>query len=143
VGRPSVLPETAVMTLTARHPYDPAGFMDVYKPGRWDCESNLVFMNVIVQGASPGEWDGTAVYARFTAPSAGKYLFIGNFSGHQITLNLGGPWGTSTGYCPTTADHAQATALSNMTAGQTVFFGCTMTGWIIGYLESLQVYLIA
>ena len=137
-------PGPAVMSLTARHPYAPAGFMDTYKPGRWDCESNLVFMDVITQvGPSPGEWDGTVVYARFTAPTDGAYLVLGNFSGYQITMNLHGPWGNNTAYCATTSDHAQAMAMWNGTAGNTLFFTINLTGPIIGYLESVQVYLLS
>ncbi|HTM24101.1 MAG TPA: hypothetical protein VL225_02850 [Vicinamibacterales bacterium] len=138
------LPETAAMTLTARHPFDPAGFMDVYKPGRWDCESNLVFMDVIVQtGPSVGEWDGSVVYARFTAPATGTYLIVGNFSGYQITMNMHGPWGNVTAYCGETSDHAQATALWAGVAGGTLFFTINLTGPIIGYLESVQTFLIS
>jgi hypothetical protein len=143
-GKPTNLPGTATMALTARHPYDAVGYMDVYRPGRWDCQSNLVFMDVIRQvGPSPGEWDGSVVYARFTAPSTGNYLVVGNFSGYQITMNLSGPWGKNTAYCPTTSDHAQATALWSGTAGGTLFFTINLTGPIIGYLESVQVYLLA
>jgi hypothetical protein len=135
---------TAAMALTARHPYDPAGFMDVYRPGRWDCESNLVFMDVIRQtGPSVGEWDGSVVYARFTAPSNGTYLAVGNFSGYQITMNMHGPWGNNTAYCPTTSNHAQAVALWDGTAGQTLFFTINLTGPIIGYLESVQIFLLS
>jgi hypothetical protein len=135
---------TPAMALTARHPHDPAGFMDVYHPGRWDCESNLVFMEAIKQvGPSVGEWDGSVVYARFTAPSTGSYLVVGNFSGYQITLNMQGPWGNNTAYCPTTSDHGQATALWAGTAGKTLFFTASMTGPIMGYLESLQIYLVS
>src|SRR5262245_5649628 len=98
-GKPVNLPANAAMTLTARHPHDPAGLMDVYHPGRWDCSSNLVFMDVIRQvGPSVGEWDGSVVYAQFKAPSNGTYLVVGNFSGYQITLNLNGPWGKTTAY---------------------------------------------
>jgi hypothetical protein len=143
-GGPVNLPDTAAMTLTARHPFDPAGYMDVYHPGRWDCESNLVFMDVIRQvGQSAGEWDGSVVYARFTAPSAGSYLVVGNFSGYQITMNLSGPWGKTTAYCATTSDHAQATALWSGTAGGTLSFTINMTGPYLGYLESVQLYLLA
>jgi hypothetical protein len=143
-GKAVTLPQNAAMTLTARHPHDPAGFMDVYRPGRWDCESNLVFMDAIQQvGPSPGQWEGSVAYARFTAPSNGTYLVVGNFSGYQITMNLHGPWGNSTAYCPTTSDHAQATALWTGTAGATLSFTINMTGPILGYLESVQLFLLA
>ena len=54
-----------------------------------------------------------------------------------------GPWGKSTAYCPTTSDHAQATALWAGTAGQALFFTINLTGTIIGYLESVQIFLIS
>ena len=114
-GKPVMLPDTAAMSLTARHPYDPAGFMDVYHPGRWDCESNLVFMDVIRQvGQSAGEWDGSVVYARFKAPSNGTYLVVGNFSGYQITMNLQGP---CTSIAQRDDARSRATALWAGTAG--------------------------
>lgn len=142
-GKPVNVLDTPAMSLTARHPHDPAGLMDVYRPGRWDCSSNLVFMDVIRQvGPSPGEWEGSVVYARFTAPSNGSYLVVGNFSGYQITMNLSGPWGKNTAYCATTSDHAQATALWNGTAGGSLSFTINMNGPYLGYLESVQVYLL-
>jgi hypothetical protein len=131
--------DAPAMRLTARQPYTAAGFMDVYKPGRWDCESDLVFMDVIVSGPSPGEWDGTAVYGRFQAPAAGNYLVVGTFSGYQITMNLGGPWGTNSAYCPTTSDTMTVSAFWPATAGETLSFGLSCTGPILGYLESIQV----
>lgn len=142
-GKPVNIEGTPAMSLTARHPHDPAGLMDVYHPGRWDCSSNLVFMDVIRQvGPSVGEWDGSVVYARFTAPSSGTYLVVGNFSGYQITMNLNGPWGKSTAYCATTSDHVQATALWTGTAGGTLSFTINMNGPYLGYLESIQIYAI-
>jgi hypothetical protein len=132
---------TPALELTARHPYDPAGFMDFYKPGRWDCEANLVFMNVIVQtGSLPGQWEGTVGYARFTAPQSGTYLVLANFSGYQITMNLKGPWGTASAYCTETSDAAAASALWTGTAGTTLFFTLTCAGMCLGYLESVRVY---
>lgn len=136
--------EAPAMELTARHPFDGAGFMDVYRPGRWDCEANLVFMSVIVStGESPGMWDGTVVYARFQAPAAGTYLVVGNFSGYQVTMNLNGPWGKNTAYCATTSDHVAASALWTGAAGETLFFTMNCTGPILGYLESVQVFLVS
>ncbi len=136
--------ETPIMSLTARRPYDSAGLMDVYMPGRWDCSSNLVFMDVIRQtGPSVGEWEGSVAYVRFTAPSTGTYLVIGNCSGYQITINMHGPWGNNTAYCPTTSDHAEAIALWDGTAGESLFFTINFTGPIIGYLESVQVFLLS
>jgi hypothetical protein len=133
----------AAMELTARHPYDAAGFMDVYNPGRWDCDANLVFMSVIVStGSSPGMWDGTVAYVQFRAASAGTHLVVANFSGYQITMNLRGPWGTTSAYCATTSDAVAATALWNATVGETLFFTIDCTGSGISYLESARVFLL-
>jgi hypothetical protein len=131
---------TPVMELTARHPHDPAGLMDFYRPGRWDCTANLVFMNVIITGPNPGEWEGTVGYARFQAPTAGTYLVVANFAGLDITMKLHGPWGTTTAFSPTPADSAAVTAMWTGTAGQNLFFTVNCTGPIIGYLESIQVF---
>ncbi len=132
------------MELTARHPFDAAGFMDFYAPGRWDCEANLVFMDVIRStGPTPGMWEGTVAYGRFKAPSNGSYLVVGNFSGYQITMNLHGPWGTTTAYCATTSDSVSVSAGWKGLAGETLFFTMNCTGPIIGYLESIQVFLMS
>jgi hypothetical protein len=139
------LPLTALMELTARHPYDAAGLMDVYKPGRWDCTSNLLFMDTIVAtGPFPGEWDGSVVYANFKPSTPGTYLIVATFTGYQITMNLYGPWGTNTAYTPTTSDTGTAIALWTAAPGDSLYFdlNCTSPGGeaSIGYLESLQVF---
>ena len=57
---------TALLELSARHPYDALGNIDVYKPARWDTSSNLIFMDSIRQvGESVGEWEGSAAYIEF------------------------------------------------------------------------------
>jgi hypothetical protein len=131
----------AALELTARHPYADAGYADFYHPGRWDCESDLVSIHQV--GASVGEWDGTVGYARFTAPAAGSYLVVVNFSGYQQTMSLNGPWGTSTAHTATTSDSSAATAIWDGAAGQTLY--CTFSsrsddGYAgIAYLDSLQI----
>lgn len=136
-----------VMEISPRHPYDPLGLMDVYKPGRWDCTSNLLFMETIVTGGSPGVWDGTVVYANFKATQAGAYLIVGNFSGYQITMQLHGPWGNNTAYTATTSDRGAVIALwTASAANQSVYFtmncitGNNQLG--MGYLESIQVFML-
>lgn len=133
------------LELTARHPYADAGYADFYHPGRWDCESDLVYMSSIHQvGASVGEWDGTVGYARFTAPAAGSYIVVVNFSGYQQTMRLNGPWGTSTAHSATTSDSAATTAIWDGAAGQTLY--CTFSsrsdnGYAgIAYLDSFQIF---
>lgn len=142
LNREVTLNAAASMELTARHPHDAAGFIDAYEPGRWDCESNLVYMDVIRTGPSAGMWDGTVVYGRFQAPSKGIYIVVVHFSGYQITMNLNGPWGTLSAYCATTADSAAASAVWNGGARETLFFTMNCTGSIIGYLESIQVFAV-
>lgn len=131
-----------VMELTARQPYTPDGNMDFYAPGRWDTTYNLVFMDGIVNGPSPGEWTGTVGYAAFTAPSTGNYVVVLNFSGYQVTMGLHGPSGTNTAYCATTSDSAAAVAVWSGSAGSQLFFSFTCTG-LMGYLESVQVFLLS
>lgn len=133
------------LELTARQPYADAGYADFYHPGRWDCDTNLVYMSSIHQvGPSVGEWDGTVGYARFTAPATGSYIVVVNFSGYQQTMSLNGPWGTSTAHSATTSDSAAATALWAGTAGENLY--CTFSsksdsGYAgIAYLYSFQVF---
>jgi hypothetical protein len=144
LGRKAVLAETPALELTARHPYDPAGWMDYYQPGRWDCTYNLLFMDTIVTGSSPGEWQGTAGYLVFKAPAAGTYLVVANFSGYKTTMRLLGPWGTNTAYTPTPSDTGTVTALWTASAATTLYFylNCAQDGNVtgIGYLESVQVF---
>jgi hypothetical protein len=103
---------TAVLELSARQPYQSAGQMDFFKPGRWDSTANQVLMFSIVQtGPSPGMWDGTAGYLEFRAPAARTYLLAVNFTGYQQTMRLNGPWGTNTAHTATTADAGTVTAL--------------------------------
>ena len=138
------LTDPALMTLTARHPYDPVGHMDYFMPGRWDTELDLVFMDAIVDGPSPGMWDGTAGYIRFTAPTDGNFLVAVNFSGYQTTMSLNGPWGTNTARTATPQDNAAVLALWSGKAGEDLY--CTVSckqdsgSYGIGYLQSFEVH---
>jgi hypothetical protein len=92
-----------VLDLTARHPYADAGSMDFYQPGRWDCESDSVYMSTIQNPTgSPGLWTGTVGYGHFTAPADNLYVVVVNFSGYSSSqcMNLRGPWGKATAYLP-------------------------------------------
>lgn len=134
-----------VLELTARHPWAAEGYLDFYQPGRWDCEADLVYMSSIHQvGASIGEWDGTAAYGRFTAPTAGTYIVVVNFSGHQQTMRLNGPWGTNTAYTATTSQSAAATAVWTGSAGEGLYFTFSSradTGYAgTAYLDSVQIF---
>lgn len=130
-----------VLKLTAREPYDnAAGRIDVYRPGRWDTEIDLVFMSPIVTGQSPGEWEGTVAYAKFTAPTTGSFLVACNFSGYKITMAMHGPWGHNTAYCATPQDSSAVTALWNGVAGESLYFTASCTGTGVGYLESIQAF---
>ena len=140
------IPGTPLMELTPRHPYDALGLMDVYRPGRWDCTYDLLYMHTIVQGNSVGEWEGTVAYLNFKATQSGTYLIVGNFSGYQITMRLNGPWGNNTAYNATNQDSGTVLALWNGSANQKVFFtmNCITknNGHGLGYLKSVQVYLL-
>lgn len=130
-----------LIELSARHPYDDAttARIDSYHPGRWDTESNLVYMSPIVPtGPSPGEWDGTVVYAAFPNLASGVYLVSGVFSGYDITMSLSGPWGTTTAYNPTT--DITSTVLAQASVNQGLFFSMSCKGSGLGYLSALQLF---
>lgn len=131
---------TPVLELSARHPFDAArGRIDSYHPGRWDTESNLVYMTAIHQvGPSVGEWDGTVIYAMFDAPASGTYLIVGNFSGHDCTMRLSGPWGQTEAHTATTSD--PGAVMASWSGSGALFFTMTCQGSLMGYLESLQVF---
>lgn len=140
-AKANLLATPPVMELTARQPYTAAGFMDFFKPGRWDCESNLVLMSAIRQtGPSPGQWDGTVGYLRFKAPKIGNYVIVINFTGYLITMQLVGPWGTHTAFSPTASSTGVVTASWSGAKGQQVFFTISCKGSIMGYLQSAQVF---
>jgi hypothetical protein len=122
------------MELTARRPYDAAGLMDFYRPGRWDTTYNMVYMTSDFAG------DASAGYARFKAKTAGNHLVVLNFNGYQTTLRAFGPWGTVSAYSPTPSGNVALAALWNATAGATLNFSFSFTGGIIGYLGSVQVH---
>jgi hypothetical protein len=146
VGRRIILPETLELELDARHPYDPAGLMDFYMPGRWDSTYDLVYMDTIVTGADPGEWTGTAAYLQFTAPSDGLYLVVMHFSGVDITMRLFGPWGTTSAHTNTPSDAGAVLAAWVGGAGSTLYFeaSCITSDneYGIGYLAAVEVYLL-
>jgi len=134
-----------VLELTARHPWAPTGYMDVYHPGRWDCESDQVYLGSIHQtGPSVGEWDGSVVYLKATAPAAGTYIVVVDFSGYQQTMRLSGPWGTATAYNATTSTTSAVTALWTAAAGETLY--ATMSAKAdsgfagTAYLKAIQIF---
>lgn len=96
-----------VLDLTARHPYEAAGLVDFYEPGRWDCTSDTVFMSTI-QTSPPGalgpNWTGTVGYGNFTAPADNLYIVVVHFSGFSTSqsMRLTGPWGAKTKFLPAT-----------------------------------------
>jgi hypothetical protein len=139
--QPIKVPAKPVFEISTRHPYDAAGLMDVYHPGRWDTSSDLIFMHPIVQtGPSVGEWDGTVIYANYRTPVSGKFLVVGNFTGHQITMNLHGPWGKSSAFSATSSTAAAVTAFWTASAGDSLWLTMSCTGQILGYVQSIQVF---
>jgi len=129
-----------LVELSARVPYSATyGWIDSYHPGRWDCESDLVFMSPIIQvGPSIGEWDGTVVYVSLPGVPAATYLVVGNFSGYDTTMHMNGPWGNVTAYTAATTDIGTVIALTNVTQGLYFSMSCKGTG--LGYLESVQLF---
>lgn len=142
--RKIALAEVPVVKLTAQHPYDPAGLMDFYQPGRWDSTYDLVFMDSIVTGPTPGEWNGTAGYVQCLAPADGDYVIVVQFTGYQQTMRIDGPWGTAAGHTATTSDAGVVYALWTGKAGTTLYFtmNCISDNgsYGIGYLQSVQMF---
>ncbi len=130
----------ALLELTARHPYEQLGNLDVYMPGRWDTTSDLIFMDTIVLTGTEGEWSGSAAYVEFRPPEEATYLIVGHFTGSQITMHLTGPWGENTAYTETTSEPGAVVALWS---GGEASFGlhCTENNdYSLGYIESVQVF---
>lgn len=144
------LPDTEpVLELTPRAPHGANGHMDLLWPGRWDCESNLIFMRPIVYGESPGSWDGTVAYAQLKAPASGSFLVAAVFAGFSssqggegLVLRLNGPWGTTTASGQST-EPGGPIAIWNAQAGERLYFTVSCTGGIIGYLQSIRLYPLA
>jgi hypothetical protein len=133
--------QAPLITLTPRHPYDDATLarIDSYHPGRWDTESDLVFMSPIVQvGASPGEWDGTVIYVSIPSLASGTYLVSAVFSGYDTTMYLRGPWGETTAYNAQTSTNS--TVLATAVVDQGLFFTLSCKGGGLGYLSTIQVF---
>lgn len=125
-----------VMTLSARKPFGPRGYIDVYKPGRWDCESDQIFLDPIVV-SSPGVWTGSVVYGSFTAPVTKKYLLAVHFYGADITLKLQGPFGDVTAHSVQNQP-AVATAQYQLTKGQKTWFQFNCVGIYLGFLKKVE-----
>ena len=130
-----------LLSLTARHPYDESSKarIDSYHPGRWDTESDLVYMSPIVQvGATPAEWDGTVIYASLPNLGAGGYLVSGVFSGYDTTMSLHGPWGRTSAYNAKTS--TTSTVLAKATVSTGLFFSMSCKGTGLGYLSAIDIY---
>jgi len=122
--------------LSARHPYDAAGLLDFYRPGRWDCTDDYVSMTSDFAG------DATFGYGQFKAKSAGSHLVALHVNGYQTTVRLNGPWGTVTAYCAANTDPPSvATALwTAPAAGSGLSFSFSFTGGIVGYLRKVEIH---
>jgi len=137
---------TALMELSARHPRDQRGKIDVYKPGRWDTSSNLIFMDTVRQvGSSVGEWEGSAAYVYFKPPADATYLIVAHFTGWDTTMHLNGPWGVQTAHTALTSN--SGAVIAYWTGNQEFEFTmhCTVPNndYGIGYIESIQVFELA
>jgi hypothetical protein len=136
------------LELTPRMPHGPQGHMDLYRPGRWDCSANLIFMRPIVQESSPGDWDGSVAYVKLKAPDAGSYLVAAVFAGFSspqggqgLVLKINGPWGSNSASGQSTEDGGPV-AIWNAAAGDSLSFTVTCTGGVIAYLQSIRLYAI-
>jgi hypothetical protein len=127
---------TVVMALSARKPFGQRGYIDVYKPGRWDCESDQVFLDPIVV-SSPGVWTGSVVYGNFTAPTTKSYLLAVHFYGWDITLKLSGPFGDVTAHSLQN-QAAVATAQYQLSQGQKTWFQFNCVGIYLGFLTKIE-----
>jgi hypothetical protein len=128
---------TVVLSLSARKPFGRTGLIDVYKPGRWDCSSDLLFLDPIVVSA-PGVWTGSVVYGTFTAPTKKTYLLVVHFYGADITLHMDGPFGTITAHSQNNSA-AAATAQQRLNQGETMSFQFNFTGIYLGFLSKIEV----
>jgi hypothetical protein len=127
---------TSVLSLSARKPFGQNGLIDIYKPGRWDCSSDLVFLDPFVV-SSPGVWTGSVVYGSFKAPRKKTYLLAVHFFGWDVTLNLSGGFGNITAQSQRNAP-AVATGQQLLNAGQTTSFQFHVTG-NLGFLSKIEV----
>jgi hypothetical protein len=127
----------SVMSLSARKPFGRNGFIDVYKPGRWDCSSGLVFLDPVV-ASSPGVWTGSVVYGSFKAPAKKTYLLAVHFYGWDITLHLHGPFGDTTAHSQSNTPTI-ASAQRQLNQGQTMNFQFNVTGNYLGFLSKIEV----
>jgi hypothetical protein len=127
----------AAMTLTARKPFTQRGYIDVYKPGRWDCQIDQIFLDPIVV-SSPGVWEGSVVYGNFTAPATKKYLVAVHFYGADITLRLAGPFGNVTAHSFQNQP-AVATGQVQLNQGQKTWFQFSCEGIYLGFLKKVEV----
>ena len=146
LGSQIILIKLPVLWLTARNPYNPTtGRVDVYMPGRWDTESNSIFMDTIVVPGQNSSWDGSVAYVYFHPQAVGSHLVAVHFTGYQTTATLSGPWGNVTASTATTSDSGVAAALWSATAaGSTMEFDVSFTSANglagLGYIESIQVF---
>lgn len=140
LNKTGALSAIVVLELSAQNPYNAIGNMDFYKPGRWDTSSNLFFMDVIVHGPLPGEWEGTVGYVRFTAPADATYVVFIYFTGYQTTMQAYGPWGIVEASTATTDDTGLLLVVWSGNAGDNLYFNINCYGPVIGYLESVLFY---
>lgn len=131
------VPSTPVLELTARHPYDPAGWMTFRRIPGWDVEGPLIWMDSFVFERQTG----TIGYVLFNAPKKGPYLVVANFTGLASTMTLDGPWGINTGYANTSADAAAAMALWSANAvGAKLGFRVSCASENMSFLRSIQFF---
>jgi len=139
----TVGPSNVLMELSARQPHDAAhGQLDVSESAGWFTTQNTIYMYPVVYGPAVGEWNGTNVAVEFRTPADGTYLFVGHFSGYQMTMHLLGPWGETTAYTAETSDAGAVLALHITDKPLWFGFRCTEPNneGAAGLLHSIQVY---
>ena len=115
--------------------------MDVYRPARWDCSTDSVYLDTFVQGSEPGVWTGSVVYAHFTIAAAGDYIVAVNFSGDNITMRMDNAGATETGSA-TLGKSGIVLGARSAAAGETIFvqLDCTVPNNFpgLGFLDSIE-----
>ncbi len=128
---------TSVVKLSARAPwFDGLAALYCFNASRWDSPANLVYC--FPNQAPPGSWDGTVVYADFTAPEAGDYVVVARYHGPNAQVRMRGPWGIVSETMPAGQDHA--TVSVSWTGSGALFFTLTFAGTWMGMVGEVQVF---
>ncbi len=127
----------SVVKLCARAPwFDDLAALYCFNASRWDTPANLVYC--FPNQAPTGSWDGTVVYADFTAPEPGDYVIVARYHGPNAQVHLRGPWGTIDATMPTGQEHDLV--ITSWTGSGGLFFTLTFSGTWMGMVGEVQVF---